>query len=355
MFYTKKIINKVEQQLWDFMKKILFTIILSAHVGLSCANAFNNNDRGKKFYDNSEQGWFFYNEEEVIEEEEILKEEQAFVPPPPPKEEPKEEPPAEPVDIDVPFGVEWTKKNLITLREAAWDKPTTENMKAYLYLQRYSIDKAEEFSDMYELTTIGDPILDEINKNPTTSAMAEEQRIKNAKKVPDVLKKMSEDVGIFFFFSSDCDSCEAMSYIVQMISVDIHFKIIPVSTDGKPLQNNFFEYYKEDKGQAEMLDVQTLPALFLGDASGKFESVAQGPIGLEELYNRLLLVGKRGGWISEDSYNSTRPMNNRDYSIAEKLTGNSSKEELISLMDENGEVSQEKLIKFIKEKMGRKE
>ncbi len=50
-------------------------------------------------------------------------------------------------------------ENLPKYKDLAWNNPTVENVRTFLYLQRFAIDRSEQFSDATELAVVGDPFL----------------------------------------------------------------------------------------------------------------------------------------------------------------------------------------------------
>lgn len=67
------------------------------------------------------------------------------------------------------FSAEWFRENLPKYKDLAWNNPTVENVRTFLYLQRFAIDRSEQFSDATELAVVGDPFLDEITRRPAAT------------------------------------------------------------------------------------------------------------------------------------------------------------------------------------------
>jgi conjugal transfer pilus assembly protein TraF len=61
------------------------------------------------------------------------------------------------------------RENLPKYKDAAWDNPTVENVRAFMYLQRFAIDRSEQFSNATEMAVLGDPYLDEISRRPAAT------------------------------------------------------------------------------------------------------------------------------------------------------------------------------------------
>jgi conjugal transfer pilus assembly protein TraF len=79
----------------------------------------------------------------------------------------------------------------------------------------------------------------------------------------------------------------------------------------------FADSFVVDRGQAAALGVQTTPAIFvMRPATGDVEMVAQGMMELRDLEARILLIARRRGWISEQAWEATRPVNRTTAAVA---------------------------------------
>ena len=83
------------------------------------------------------------------------------------KPAPTPPPPAKEQKVDVEF----LRKNYEMLEEKAVNDPTTENVKAYLYVKRITMDKAQRFSEKVTEVTNEDPLLNENNRVPYASTV----------------------------------------------------------------------------------------------------------------------------------------------------------------------------------------
>lgn len=274
------------------------------------------------FWRGGQEGWFFYNEEKPKEKKPEPKPE----PPEPPKTQAKVTPPPEPPP-EAPakakeegpemFSAEWFRVNIPKYRDAAWNEPTVENVQTFMYLQRYMMDRSQEFADAAELAVLGHPWLDEANRRPNaTSAARRLDRTANASK-NKTLEALSERAGIFFFYKSTCESCSDMSSIVSLLRDQ--FKVIPISVDGKDLPGNPFPDFRVDQGHAEQIGVKQFPSLYLASADGEFAPFAHGPVSLNDARHRMIVAAKRMNWITEEEFNATRPVRNLDQDLSQHL------------------------------------
>ncbi|MGO2243165.1 MULTISPECIES: conjugal transfer protein TraF [Halomonas] len=300
-------------------RPLLLAVALSFGTASMAAHANIERDPRGSFWQNQSDGWFFYKDppepvEEVIEEPEPEPLEGVTVtepPEPPPAPEPEGPPPPE------PLSAEWFRENIPKYRDAAWNDPTVENVQAFFYLQRYMMDRSEQFSDAAQLATMGHPILDEANRRPTAGAGSRQLDRIAANNRTTILDKLAERVGIFYFYDSECQECAEITNVVKML--ERTFAIIPISLDGKDLPGNPFPDFRPDDGHAEQVGMERAPALFLAEPSGEFAAFAHGPISLNDARERIVLAALRVGWISREEFNQTRPVRNLDQDLSDMI------------------------------------
>lgn len=276
-------------------------------------------DPDQRFYGRKSEGWFWYEPEP--EEAEPDKPEKPK--PPAPK-------PAAPINTPspqaatsagppppAPFSAAWFRENLQKYRDAAWDNPTVENVRAFMYMQRFAMDRSETVSNATELAVIGDPYLDENSRRPSATFASQKLDVGAGKERESLLQSVSNRVGIFFFFNDD-EYSSIQASIVKMLE-NTGFTIVPISVSGKPLKDNIYPNFKVDKGHAKSLNIMTFPATFLVSPDGKFEPIGQGAMSLPEMKHRILIAAKRNGWVSDEEFRKTKPLYGADNNIAEKL------------------------------------
>lgn len=299
-------------------RPLLLAMTLALSTSTSSALASIEREQRDSFWQNRSDGWFFYEEppkpvEEVIEEPEPEPPQSMTVTEPP---EPQETTPAAPPAPE-PFSAEWFRENLPKYRDAAWNDPTIENVQAFFYLQRYMMDRSEQFSDAAQLATLGHPILDEANRRPTAAAGSRQLDRIAANNRETVLDNLAERVGIFYFYDSQCQECAEITNLVKML--ERTFAVIPVSMDGQDLPGNPFPNFRPNDGHAEQVGVEQTPALYLAEPSGEFAAFAHGPISLNDARQRIVLAALRVGWISREEFNKTRPVRNLDQDLSDMI------------------------------------
>lgn len=324
--------------------------------GITCAllAVISNNALadGERFYDRKSEGWFWYEVDPVEEEIDLPKPEP--LPIPAPASEVAEQKPAKAEPQVKAFSAEWFRVNLPKYKDAAWDNPTIENVQTYMYLQRYAIDRSEQFADTTQLAVIGDPFLDESSRRPgATFASDNLDRLAGQAK-DELLQTVSSKAGVFFFYESECPQCEVQAPLIKNLEVNNGFTVVPISVDGSELPDNPFDFYNVDGGHAKKLGVQTYPAIFLATPDGEFEPVGQGAFSLPELRQRILIAARRSNIISVEQFNRTRPVLNYENNIAEQLTSQGLAEILANpdLQNEEGFIEPRTLIDKIKKSLG---
>lgn len=262
----------------------------------------------KGFYQNKAEGWFWYKDPPIVEEEE----KKELPPPPPPPPAPAPEAKTEPALPAVPagpqvFSVEWLKKNLPKYRDLAIDKPTEENVARYYYMQRMMMDKANRFAEVSSTVIMKDPFLDEDSRRPVATYAANAMNREVGEKADKVLKDLTQKVGLFFFFKSDCLLCSEQAGVLEALAHKTGMRIIPVSLDGQPLDNGKFPDYRTDQGQAQAMNIFNAPALALAVPPDRTEIVGYGAVTLDVLQNRIFMAARDAGVISKEVFASTQP------------------------------------------------
>lgn len=230
-----------------------------------------------------------------------------------------------------PLSAQWVREMLPRYMDLAWTNPTQENVRAYFMLQRYAVDRSQKFADVAQQVVIGNPYLDETNRRPLSSfgipAVDREAGIQT----DNLLKRITEQAGIFFFFKSGCQYCEIQAPILKVLE-NFGFDILAISIDGGQLESARFDNTRLNAGHAEKLNVTATPALFLVSEKGGFSPLGQGLLSLDELKKRILIVAAREGWITQKDFDETRPLitqnSGPEFNLSEKQLGLSKGAEL---------------------------
>lgn len=171
-------------------------------------------------------------------------------------------------------------------REKAFWQPTSENIRAYLAIQKDLFQKSERFARMWQQVLVQNPELDYERVFPTSDIgrnMWEQKRFETQLLT---LKAYAKTHGLIYFFRSDCSYCDAMSSIVKQFSEHFHWPVVAVSLDG--LGNDTYPHPTFNQGQAEKLQVKHVPALFaVNHNSQSIIPLAYGLVTMDTIIERL--------------------------------------------------------------------
>ncbi|MDO4936678.1 MAG: conjugal transfer protein TraF [Sutterellaceae bacterium] len=283
-----------------FKKAIIASLLVTVcHAAYAVtATEAAQNQPSNIFYNSGAEGWYWY--VDPVPEEEL----EPIEPPPeaPKPPEPTKEAKAGPA----PFSLKWVQEMLPKYKEIAWDNPTPENVQAYFLVQRFAMDRATKFADVAQQVVIGNVMLDESMRRPLATFAGTYIDRASARHTDDMLRKIAEKAGIFFFFKSSCRYCEAQAPLLAYFE-DYGFDILAVSMDGGELKSHKFANTKLDSGQAEALGVTATPAIYLMNEEGQFTSIGQTVMSYDDLRRRILLVAQREGWITEEEFKDSQP------------------------------------------------
>ncbi|EOZ8645333.1 conjugal transfer protein TraF [Acinetobacter baumannii] len=262
----------------------------------------------ENFYERRSEGWYWY------EDPQAKKKQQQKQLPPVVVQQPKKvdiynpetnkynEPivvqatPAQPK----PLSTEWLKVTMPKALQAAMDNPYDENgrpskeMETYMYLQRFALDKSQNFAKSATTLTQLDPFLDETNRVPVDTASNRVFMAAAEKDRKDILNYLSKTTGLWFFYDTSCSFCTAQYEFLKDFKAENNFKIFNISMDGKRLpkmDNN--EIILPDRGQAVNLRLRITPSIVLLVPPNNFYVVSQGLITQSSLESKILLVAEQ--------------------------------------------------------------
>jgi conjugal transfer pilus assembly protein TraF len=177
------------------------------------------------------------------------------------------------------------------------------------------MDKSFAFMDAQQQVTLGHPVFDEINRRPTATFANRKLDDAASSNNRDVISKISSNSGLFFFFDGSEASMAQMG-VLDMLVRNHEFDIVKISVAPIPqaLQE---QGIRIDNGHGAQMGVTTVPAIVLVRPDGVFDIISQAPVSLNDLKKRLLVGAKRLAVISEDEFNSTRPINNINLNLAD--------------------------------------
>jgi conjugal transfer pilus assembly protein TraF len=220
------------------------------------------------FYERKSEGWHWYENKKVLQQESKEDLEKQLIP---------------------TAQIELLKQELEQKLHAAIVKPTEENLISYMKLQKQIVDKSEEFSKSWQKVLYYNPKLDETTAFPVSNNARHIYLSEERKAKQEVIKKLSKEYGLFFFFKGSCPYCHSMAPLVKVFSQKYNWNILAVSLDRGVFPE--FPWAKQDNGIAKNLNVTIVPALFAIHPTTKtIIPLAQGMISETEIEDRILLL-----------------------------------------------------------------
>lgn len=240
-----------------------------------------------QFFSRKSEGWYWY-----IDPKDEIKPEPPKVQPPKPAAKTTEPAKA------APFSVEWLRTNMPKLLDAAINDPTKENVEAYLYAQRVTMDKSQRYAEQSQRVVAADPFLDENNRVPIASytkpfflRQAQEGKL-------EALKHVATVGGLWVFFDSKCNFCQPQVNTANELAKKYGLITKFISMDGKGLPN--VKQFVRDSGQAKRLNLKITPTTVLVVPPNNFYVVSQGIMAQDQLSDRILLAADSNALLPKD-------------------------------------------------------
>jgi conjugal transfer pilus assembly protein TraF len=287
---------------FSFISLLMITFSFNAYAG---------------FYDGKAQGWFWYEDPVQVIPEEPKKEE-------PKKEEPKKEEPKKQEVNKIteiiqkqeekkgppPLSSTWIKENLPRFIAEAQDNPTKENIEMVLLLNRVAIDKGQVFAEKAKEITMLDPVLSGRGMFPQSMTERQYEYTSIAHVEDSIVKKLSTDVGFWFFFHHDCVYCVKQAPVMADLERLYGFKTVGISLDGKGLPGTQFENnFISDNGKSEKLglNIMTTPSIYVVHTkTKKMAFVGAGYTIGDSIKENVIAVAKQEKWLDETQTQDTR-------------------------------------------------
>jgi conjugal transfer pilus assembly protein TraF len=270
---------------------------------------------GQAWLGRGREGWFWYQDPPPSVEAAPIE-----IPPPDAPESPVASvPPVAPPSEPAVLSAAWFRANLSRYKDEAIDNPTPQNVERFLALQHIMMDRATAFTDAFQRVVASSPYLDANTQRPIDSVGANAANEIASAATDALLRKLSANVGLVFFFQSDCALCAAQFEVLEGAQRLYGFTILYVSLDGKPMPDMPIPAWAPNVGQAQRIGVTAAPALALLRPPDQFAVLAKSVLSLPTLAERVLLQSRGAGWISDAEYEHTRPLNDR--TLLESTTG----------------------------------
>lgn len=215
-------------------------------------------------------------------------------------------PPASPIPPR-PLSAAWFRAELEHYRDAAVDNPTPANVRAYLYLQKVMLDKADGFARVSGEVAASDPYLDATTERPLAPFASQAASAEATSRRAVVLGELSATSGILFIVERSCGVCLRQADVLQSVQRQYGFSLLTVSLDGAGPAGLQLPV-RRDSGQAARLGVVGTPALYLMRPPDVILPLAQGALDQDTLLERIVAQAHRAGWIDDATYAATRPV-----------------------------------------------
>lgn len=282
-----------------------YLLAVNPNIALSNENSPESDKRGRtldSFLLEKEKGWYWYESLPEEEKEKVRKDIIDNAPNVIPKKQ-KNTPPEEQA-----LSTAWFRENLPKYRDAAIDNPyDKEAMRTYLFLEKFMRDRATAFGYERQKAVYAEPFLDATSQRPLANFGMKEMNHQASAQRDQLLKRLGEESGIYFFYLSDCSFCEKQAPLVRGLEREFGFKVRAVSMNGKPMPNGYWPDYLTDQGQAQALGVAQVPATYLfNPKTQSVELIAQGLQSLPDLQKRIIYAAQRSGLITEDEAKTIR-------------------------------------------------
>jgi conjugal transfer pilus assembly protein TraF len=266
---------------------MLAKTLLFAAVSLSLPAMAQEEPAAGQFFSRKSEGWYWY-----IDPRDEVK-------PEPPKVHPAKPAAKTPEPAKAaPFSVEWLRTNMPKLLDAAVNDPTKENVEAYLYAQRVTMDKSQRYAEQSQRVVAADPFLDENNRVPIASytkpfflRQAQEGKL-------EALKHVATVGGLWVFFDSKCNFCQPQVNTANELAKKYGLITKFISMDGKGLPN--VKQFVRDSGQAKRLNLKITPTTVLVVPPNNFFVVSQGIMAQDQLSDRILLAADSNALLPKD-------------------------------------------------------
>ncbi len=262
------------------------------------------------YFEDKERGWFWKEPVLLVEEPEQDSEEAPVASVAPPSAKTPAEPVASnspvPIEAPAPFTPAWLREKLPEYRDRAIGDPTSENVRAYFYLQRYAMDMAERFATAAQRVVLSDAVLDENQRRPLSTygarvvdELAKEQTL-------ELAKTIAAQAGIWYFYRSDCPYCKAQNPVLKRLKRRLGLTILPIALDGRHGPDSAYPNTVLNRGQAELLGVTSTPTLYMVKRPNEFVLLSEGLVADTGFIQRMIHAAVEAGWITDQEFNRSR-------------------------------------------------
>ncbi len=212
---------------------------------------------------------------------------------------------------EIPLTTAWLRVNLPKYLDLAIDNPTSENVRAYLYLQRLALDRAQRFSEAVKEEVAGNYFLDEISRRPVASFGAAVFDQISLRARESLMKKLGDRLSLIYVFDSGDAATVSFSKLVGSVRDDYGIYVRAARTGQETDESGYFSDAVPGAQLLQSLGIAVLPAVFIYSEGTGLVPLVQGYLSHRELVDRIILLSHREGIISDEEYESTLPFRRR--------------------------------------------
>lgn len=207
---------------------------------------------------------------------------------------PVEENQKEPIPLSSTDIITKQKKELEGALHQAVVSGNPRDVLAYLHKQKALMDQSSRFAQAWQVAILTQPQFDERVKHPTEQFAHDAHYTLQQDKRMTLIKSLSAEYGLFFFFKADCPYCHVFAPIVKGFAEVYAWEVLPISLDGSVLDE--FPHPQPDNGISEKLGIQAAPALIaIHPQTKKMIPLAYGVASMEEIERRVESLLTFGG------------------------------------------------------------
>ncbi|MHB8697659.1 MAG: conjugal transfer protein TraF [Sulfuricaulis sp.] len=225
----------------------------------------------EKYWQEHREGWFWYKD-------------------PAEKTEPIEKPKDIVQRLEMIQTTKELRKEVDKIRDRAVMQPSEENIRNYLYAQKFIMDKSTVFADVWRETVWKTPEVDYSLKRPVNATGIYVYNDERKASQSNYIQELANNgAGLFFIFSSTCPYCKQMAPTLKRFEQMYGMRVLPITMDGGTFKE--FPDAKPDNGISKSLGVDTVPAVFLASPNDrKIAPIGYGVISISEIVERINVI-----------------------------------------------------------------
>ena len=170
--------------------------------------------------------------------------------------------------------------------------PTPEAMARYQEINTFMLEKSAMFADLWRRSLWSHPQFDFTTQHPAANFAQVALTQKRITTKTDVVKNLSDDWGLVFVVNTDCEFCDLMAPINDLLQKEYGLQTLAINVSPKPSPS--WPQARPDNGTLRRLvglsgePITTTPTLFMVHRNQQtVHRVATGVVSVEELVQRL--------------------------------------------------------------------